>query len=133
MLTIICAGVVLGQIGGIDPAMPVMVIQKKLLRARTYYIRSGMIAGLPWWFLWVTILQVLAGLSDVDLLAKAPNLVWSGYGIGMLGLLATLWFHRWARHPERATFGRKMDDALTGGSLRKALAQLEELQQFERE
>ena len=125
VLTIIAAGVVLGALRDVDYAAPVLDIQKKLLRARTLYIRSGMVAGLPWWFLWIAILQVLAGLTDVDLLAKAPALVWSGYGIGIAGLLATWWFHRWARRPERAEFGRKMDDSLTGGSLRKALAQLD--------
>lgn len=133
VLTIISAGVVLGQIGKIDDAMPVLGIQKQLLRARTLYIRSGMVAGLPWWFLWIAILQTLAGLGDVDLLVKAPSLVWIGYGIGIAGLLATWWFHRWARRPERAEFGRKMDDSLTGGSLRKALAQLDELKRFEQE
>ena len=133
VLAIIAAGVVLGQIGKIDDAMPVLDIQKQLLRARTLYIRSGMVAGLPWWFLWIAILQVLAGLGDVDLLAKAPSLVWIGYGIGAAGLLATWWFHRWARRPERAEFGRRMDDSLTGGSLRKALAQLDELERFERD
>lgn len=133
LLTIIGAGVVLGQIGKIDHAKPVLEIQKQLLRARTLYIRSGMLAGLPWWFLWIAILQVLAGLGDVDLLTKAPSLVWIGYGIGIAGLLATWWFHRWARRPERAEFGRKIDDSLTGGSLRKALAQLDELKRFEQE
>ena len=133
VLTIIGAGVVLGQLGKIDHARPVLEIQKQLLRARTLYIRSGMVAGLPWWFLWIAILQVLAGLNDVDLMAKTPSLVWTGYGIGIAGLLATWWFHRWARRPERAEFGRKMDDSLTGGSLRKALAQLEELKRFEQE
>lgn len=133
VLTIVAAGVVLGQIGNIDYSQPVLGIQKQLLRARTLYIRSGMVAGLPWWFLWIAILQTLAGLGDVDLLAKAPALVWSGYGIGIAGLLATWWFHRWARRPQRAEFGRKMDDSLSGGSLRKALAQLDELQRFERD
>ena len=133
VLTIIAAGVVLGALRDVDYAAPVLDIQKKLLRARTLYIRSGMIAGLPWWFLWVAILQVLTGLKDVDLLATAPSLVVSGYAIGIIGLLATAWFHRWARRPERAAFGRKMDNSLTGGSLRKALAQLEELQRFEQE
>ena len=75
----------------------------------------------------------MTGLKDVDLLATAPSLVVSGYAIGIIGLLATAWFHRWARRPERAAFGRKMDNSLTGGSLRKALAQLEELQRFEQE
>lgn len=133
VLTIIAAGVVLGALHEVDYAAPVLDIQKRLLRARTLYIRSGMAAGLPWWFLWIAILQVLAGLSDVDLLVKAPSLVWSGYGIGIAGLLGTWWFHRWARRPERAEFGRKMDDGLSGGSLRKALAQLDELQRFERD
>ena len=133
VLTIIAAGVVLGALRDVDYAAPVLDIQKKLLRARTLYIRSGMVAGLPWWFLWIAILQTLAGLGDVDLLAKAPALVWSGYGIGAIGLIGTWWFHRWARRPERAEFGRKMDDGLSGGSLRKALAQLDELQRFERD
>ena len=133
VLTIIGAGVVLGQIGKIDDSKPVLDIQKQLLRARTLYVRSGMVAGLPWWFLWIAILQVLAGLGDVDLLVKAPSLVWIGYCIGVAGLFATWWFHRWARRPEQAEFGRKMDDSLTGGSLRKALAQLDELERFERE
>jgi hypothetical protein len=133
VLAIVGAGVVLGQVGKIDYARPVLDIQKQLLRARTLYIRSGMVAGLPWWFLWITILQVLAGLGDVDLLARAPSLVFAGYGIGIAGLLATWGFHRWARRPERAEFGRRMDDSLTGGSLRKALAQLDDLKRFEQE
>ncbi|WP_031339709.1 hypothetical protein [Xanthomonas maliensis] len=133
VVTIVAAGLVLGQIGNIDYSQPVLGIQKQLLRARTLYIGSGMVAGLPWWFLWVAILQALAGLGDVDLLAKAPALVWSGYGIGIAGLLATGWFHRWARRPQRAELGKTMDASLSGGSLRKALAQLDELQRFERD
>lgn len=133
VLTIASAGVVLAQLGKLDYSMPVLDIQKQLLRTRTLYIRSGMLAGLPWWLLWIAILQVFTGLGDVDLLAKAPSLVWISYGIGIAGLLATWWFHRWARRPERAEFGRKMDDSLTGGSLRRALAQLDELQRFERD
>lgn len=133
VLTIASAGVVLAQLGKLDYSMPVLDIQKQLLRTRTLYIRSGMLAGLPWWLLWIAILQVFTGLGDVDLLAKTPSLVWISYGIGIAGLLATWWFHRWARRPERAEFGRKMDDSLTGGSLRRALAQLDELQRFERD
>ena len=133
VILIIAAGLVLGSLRNVDYAAPVLDIQKKLLRTRMLYIRSGMVAGLPWWFLWIAILQVFAGLGDVDLLVKAPSLVWIGYGIGAVCLLGTWWFHRWARRPERAGFGRKMDDSLSGGSLRKALAQLDELQRFERD
>ena len=131
--TIIAAGVVLGQLRKIDYARPVLEIQAQLARTRTLYVRSGMIAGLPWWFLWTAILQVLAGMRDIDLMASAPSLLWLGYGVGIAGLLATWWFHRWARRPERAGFGRKMDDSLAGGSLRRALAVVEEVRRFERD
>ena len=130
VLTIIAAGVVLSRLASVDYSKPVLEIQKQLLRTRAMYVRSGMVAGLPWWFLWVTVLQVLSGLGDVDLLATQPALVWAGYGIGATGLLATWWFHHWARRPERAAFGLRMDDSLTGGSLRRALVQLDELQRF---
>ncbi|MEO6154614.1 MAG: hypothetical protein ABIP16_02660, partial [Thermomonas sp.] len=133
VLTIASAGTVLGQLANIDHAAPVVEIQKQLARTRTLYVRSGMITGLPWWFLWVVILMVLVGLGGVDLMAKAPSLVWSGLAIGVAGLLATFWFHRWARRPERAELGRKVDDSLTGGSLRRAMAQLHEVQRFERD
>ena len=133
VVTIIAAGVVLAQIRKIDYSSPVLEIQTQLARVRTLYIRSGMLAGLPWWFLWVVVLMVLAGLGDTNLLVKVPSLVWSGLGIGAAGLLATWWFHRWARRPECAGFGRKMDDSLTGGSLRKAMAQLDELKRFQQE
>lgn len=128
--TIIAAGLVLGQLGRIDYAAPVLEIQQQLGRARTLYVRSGMVAGLPWWGLWIVILMVLAGLRDVSLLDQAPAMVWSGVGIAVAGLLATAWFHRWARRPERAAFGQRMDDSLTGSRLRRALAELEELRRF---
>lgn len=133
ILTIISAGMVLGQLAKIDHAAPVVEIQKKLARTRTLYVRSGMIAGLPWWFMWVVILMVLKGLGDVDLLKEAPSLVWMGVGVGAVGLLGTFWFHRWARRPERTTLGRWMDNSLTGGSLRKAMVQLQEVQRFEQD
>ncbi len=133
VLTITSAGMVLGQLARIDHAAPVIEIQKQLARIRTLYVRSGMIAGLPWWFLWMVILMVLAGLGGVDLLAKAPWLVWSAVAIGAAGMLSTFWFHRWARRPERAELGRKMDDTLTGGSLRTAMAQLQEVRRFEQD
>ena len=129
--TIIGAGVVLASLARIDYAAPVLAIQQQILHTRTCYIRSGMVAGLPWWFLWVVILMVLAGLGDVDLLAQAPLMVWGGLGVGVLGLMLTFQFHHWVRRPERAHFGRIMDDSLTGGSLRKAMAQLQEVQRFE--
>lgn len=131
--TIICAGVVLGSLSRIDYAAPVLAIQQRIARTRMYYIRSGMVAGLPWWFLWVVILMVLAGIGDVDLLERSPGLVWSGLGVGAAGLLATAWFHAWARRGDRASLGRWLDDSLAGGSLRRAQAELAELERFARD
>jgi hypothetical protein len=133
IITVIAAGVVLGQIAKIDYTAPVLQIQKQLARLRTLYVRSGMLAGLPWWFLWVVVLIVLAGLDGTDLLTREPEWVAIGLGVGAAGLLATWWFHRWARRAERADFGRRMDDSLTGSSLRKARAQLDALARFEQE
>ncbi|WP_363798347.1 hypothetical protein ABU614_00860 [Lysobacter firmicutimachus] len=46
-------------------------------------------------------------------------------------MVGTWRFHRWTRRPERPEFGMKMNDNLSGGSLREALAQAGELQRFE--
>jgi len=133
VITVMAGAVVLAQMRRIDPSAPVLEIQKQLARVRTLYVRSGMVAGLPWWFLWIVVLMVLAGLGDVNLLAKSPALVRSGLGIGALGLLGTWWFHRWSRHPSRPRLAQVLDDSVTGASLRRAKAQLDELMRFERE
>lgn len=131
--TIVVAGITLGLMRGIDYTAPVLAIQKQLARLKVHYIRSGMVAGLPWWVLWVPLLMVLSALGGIDLYARAPSVAWIGLGIGVPGLLATFWFHRWSRHPNRARLGAALDEAAAGGSLRRASAQLEELARFERE
>jgi hypothetical protein len=127
------AGSTMGLIRTIDYSLPVLDIQKQLLKLRRFYIINGMIAGLPWWFMWVPVLMVLAGLAGVDLYAKAPSVVWIGMGIGIAGLFATWWFHRWSRSPRRPRLAKAMEDSVTGGSLRKAQAILGEISHFEAE
>ncbi|MBN8483022.1 MAG: serine/threonine protein kinase [Xanthomonadales bacterium] len=131
--TVALAGETIRRIGAIDYAAPVVEIQKQLAALRRTYIVSGMVGGLPWWFLWVPILLVLAGLGGVDLYAKVPEMVWIGLGVGAAGLLATAWFHRWSRDPRRPRLAAAMDAAVSGNSLRKARAQLDELERFERD
>lgn len=131
--TIALAGCTLGLIRTIDYSLPVLGIQKQLLKLRRFYIVNGMIAGLPWWFMWVPVLMALAGLAGVDFHAKAPSVVWIGMGIGIAGLLATWWFHRWSRSPRRPRLAKAMEDSVTGGSLRKAQAILGEIAHFEAE
>ena len=131
--TIVLAGMTLGAIRGIDYSAPVVSIQKQLASLRRLYLVNGMIAGLPWWFLWVLLLMVLAGLGGHDLYAQAPVMVWIGLAIGVVGLLGTWAFHRWSRSPVRAGLGRRLDDAAAGGSIRRMQGVLDEVAQFERE
>ncbi len=127
------SGMMLGLILGLDYSAPVLGIQKQLAHLRRVYVINGMVAGLPWWFLWVPVLMVLTGLGGGDLYARAPSVVWLGLGIGAAGLLATWWFHRWSRSPQRPRLAKAMEDSVTGGSLRKAQAILREIAQFEAE
>lgn len=131
VLCVVMACMVLGRLDGLDYAAPVLEIQKQLARVRRTYVLSGMVAGLPWWFLWVLILMVLVGLMGGDLYAHVPLLVWIGLGIGAAGLAGTAWFHRWSRGDRRPRLAQAMDDAVTGRSLRKAQAQLDEVLRFE--
>ena len=131
VIVIITAGVVLGKLRSVDYAAPVLAIQKQLAQVRRYYVISGMIAGLPWWFMWVPVLMVLIGLTGVDLYAHTPGTVWSGIAVGAIGLLSTALFHRWSRSSKRPKLARYMEDSVTGSSLRKAQLQLSELQRFE--
>ena len=131
--TLALAGCTIGMIRTIDYSAPVLGIQKQLGKLRRFYIINGMIAGLPWWLMWVPVLMVLSGLAGVDLYAKAPSVIWIGMGIGVAGLLATWWFHRWSRSPKRPRLAKTMEDSVTGGSLRKAQRILDEISQFEKE
>lgn len=130
----IMAGVTLGKISQIDYAAPVLGIQQQLAELRRFYIRNGMVAGLSWWVLWVPVMAMFfMGVFGADLYANAPSVIWIGTGIGIAGLGATAWFHRWSRDPRRPRLAKAMEDSMTGSSLRKAQRSLDELAQFERE
>lgn len=130
----ILGGVTLGIIGRIDYAAPVLGIQQQLARLRRFYIRGGLVAGLAWWLLWIPLVaMVLMAAFGADLYVNAPSAIWISVAVGIAGLAATAWFHRWSHHPSRPRLARAMDDSLTGSSLRKAQRVLDELAQFERE
>jgi hypothetical protein len=127
---IIGAGAVLGAMAKFDNAAPVLEIQKQLMRVRKAYVIGGMVLGIPWWFLWIPFVMVLAALGGVDVFSHAPGFIYASLAVGMLGMLGTWWVYRWSRRPARA---QALDDALSGASLRRARAQLEELERFERD
>jgi hypothetical protein len=130
-LGLIAFGAVMqAKIARVDYAAPVLAIQRQLLTLRRSYVIGGMLIGLPWWFLTAPLLVVL---SEGVILERAPSVIWLQLAIGAVGLLATWWFHRWANRPERAAFGRKLDDGAAGGSIRRAQAALDQLAEFERD
>lgn len=134
VLIIILGAHTMALIKQIDYAAPVLDIQKQLAQLRSFYIRGGMFAGLSWWVLWVPFLIVLAGLGgDAKGQSWLLSFLYISTGIGVAGLLATWWFHRWSRQPSRPRLAKAMEDGLIGGSLRKAQRVLDEIAQFERE
>lgn len=127
-------GITLGLIGQINYASPVLHIQKQLAYLRRFYVVSGAVVGLSWWLLWVPFMIVLAGLAGHSR-AVAWFYPWeyASLAVGVVGLLGTIWFHRWSRNPGRARLARVMDDSVTGSSLRQAQARIDEIARFERD
>jgi hypothetical protein len=132
VLCFVCAGIVFGRLQRVDAMAPVLSMQLQLARVRTAYVRTGLIVGLPWWFLWVAMFMAGSALGGVDLYERAPEFVWISLGVGVLGLAATFALYRWSRDPRRARFGQALDRVLIGGSLRRAQAWLDEVAAFER-
>ena len=128
---IVIGALVQARIAGINYSAPVLVIQRQLSSLRRIYAIGGaLVVGLPWWFLSAPLLVVL---SRGAVMVNAPAVIWIQLAIGAVGLLATGWFYRWTRRPERALLARGLDDSTTGGSLRRAQAMIEEIARFERE
>ena len=131
---IIIAGITLGMIAAINNATPVLEIQKRLAHLRTFYIRGGMAIGLSWWLFWSPFMATLFNwLFGINLYERAPSMVVISVAVGVLGLLATWLFHRWAHNPQRPRLARFLDNSMTGSSLRRAHAEMDALKEFERE
>jgi len=131
---IITAGVTLSRMNAIDHAAPVMALQKQLGSLRHFRIRSGLWAGLPWWFLWMPIMAVLVKSgTGVNMYESAPLVFVFGAIIGALGLAVTWAFHRWSLNPKHPHRAKAVEDSVTGKSLRSAQAVLDEIAAFEKD
>jgi len=134
VLMILLGARTLWLINQIDYAAPIVAIQKQLAQLRSFHIRNGLWAGLPWWLLWMPFMMIaFMGLFDADLYADAPSVIYGGTAIGVVGLLATWGFHRWSRYPRRPRLAKFVQDSVTGVSLRRAQAELDEIARFEQE
>ncbi len=134
VLVIAVGGVIQARIAGIDRSLPVLDIQKRLAALRRSHVVGGMCVGLPWALLWVLCAVMLArAAAGVNLYVNAPMFVYPSLVAGGLILLGVRWFHRWSRHPSRPQLAQRLEDSLTGSSIRRAQAELDDIQRFEAE
>lgn len=129
------AGIILGLLARIDRSEPLLLTQTRLARLRHAYIVSGMVVGLSWWLFWLPFMATFFyWLAEADLYANlGAGVVGTMLGVGVLGVLASGWFHRWSRRPGHPRLTRAMDNAVTGRSLISARRRLEELKAFANE
>jgi hypothetical protein len=130
---VMTAGMVFSALGRIDYAAPVVEVQEGLARVRRAYGICVLVAGLSWWFLWIPLLMLLAGLVHINLYAHAPSLIWMGVAIGIVGLLGTYGLYAYARRSSNMQLRQFVERAAFGSSLHKALQQLKEVRAFEEE
>ena len=127
-------GITLGLIGCIDYAAPVLAIQKRLALLQRFQALGGVICGLPWWIMWLLVVIAFAGLgsqsASVD--PNTPAWIWVTLAVCLLGLVGTWWFYRWSQRAGNPGLAKAMRDTVIGSSLRKAQAQLDELERFEK-
>lgn len=133
VVTIISAGYTLGKISRIDYAAPVLSIQKQLASVRRAYVGSGMVVGHAWWLLWIAYAIVVFTWLGIDIYAVAPSFIYISVAVGIAGLLAMLGLHYWARSSRSGKFGQHYKESMSGGSLRRAQAVLDEIKRFEKE
>jgi len=137
VVTIIAAGITLAAVRDIDYAAPVVAIQAHLARLRRTYVMAGLVAGLPWWLLWMPVAaMLLLTATGVDLYAvvaeRAQSVIWINLGVGLAGLLASTWLLHWSRDPRESRLAAVVERSLAGRSLRRAQDALDEVARFER-
>ena len=130
---VMTAGIVFSALNRIDYAAPVVEMQRGIARVRRAYGLCVLVAGLSWWFLWIPLLMLLAGLAHVDLYGRAPSVIWIGTAIGFIGLLGMYGLYVYSQKSSNMRFRQSIESATFGRSLQNALQQLEEVRKFEEE
>ena len=130
---VMTAGMVFSSLSRIDYAAPVVEVQGGLARVRRAYGICVLVAGLSWWFLWIPLLMLLAGLAHVDLYAHAPSVIWVGLATGIVGLLGMYSMYIYSLKSSNMQLRQFIERATFGRSLQNALQQLNEVRKFEEE
>ena len=123
------------MVGQVDYSEPVVAIQKRLARVRHTALIAGMVAGMPWFILWLPFaIAVFAVLFGVDVANSAGAGFWGLIAIvGAIALAAPSLVYRWAKGTKRDRIAKAFEDVFTGANLRRAQAHLDEIARFERD
>ena len=130
---VMTAGMVFSSLSRIDYAAPVVEVQGGLARVRRAYGICVLVAGLSWWFLWIPLLMLLAGLAHFNLYAHVPSVIWIGMATGVVGLLGTYWMYIYSLKSSNMQLRQFIERAAFGRNLQNALQQLNEVRKFEEE
>ena len=84
-----CAVRAIGLIRAIDYDKPLLDGQLSLARAEKALVLSRLVAGQPWWFLWIAVAVVLLGAAGVPF-AGGGAVTLTMLGLSVLGMVATL-------------------------------------------
>ncbi len=126
-------GIMVGRMSKLDYSEPVTVLQKRIARIRSLYIRSGVVLGLSWWLFWIPFMMVAFGLLGTEMMANTPVAIYGGIVVGLLGLVATWLVHCWSHHASRSRLAGLIDDNAAGASLTNVRKIMQEIAQFESE
>lgn len=117
-------------IHGIDPAAPVLTIQRRLAELRAWRVRvEGPFNAVAGCFVWIPVLWVNLAWYGLDIWADGRSMAWMALsaGTGLAGLALLVWVMRRTGH------GRRLEDHTAGKSVQKAEALLAEIERFGQE
>lgn len=91
---IMMAGIALWRINAIDLQEPLIVAQSKLGEAERAIVRSKLVAGVPWWFLWLAAPVALLGRLGVSTWASSDSHLLVILGGSIAGMAISLLLRR---------------------------------------
>jgi hypothetical protein len=118
---------------GVEPAEPVVAIQKRLAKLTDWRVRMGKVHGILWCFLWIPPILVVFEWLGADLWAHAPRLVVWLLASGLVSLGILLGARAVTRRSNRLNVALFLDRSSEGRSVQRARSALEEILAFERE
>lgn len=116
-----------------DYAAPVLVLQKNIAALRSWHVWTGVWFGIVGCFIWIpAMLMIFYGLG-ADVWIHNPDVVgWFVLSAMVcLGVMAAIVFL--ARRPGRENFAKSLEASSVGRSVRRAQAEIDEIEAFERD